>query len=58
MGRWGAELEPEAESHLVAVANGDARNALNALEAAVLATAGTANGLFLTIGWALTAYVV
>jgi putative ATPase len=37
LGEWHAVLEPEAEAHLVNVANGDARNALSALETAVLA---------------------
>ncbi|MBM3458153.1 MAG: replication-associated recombination protein A [Armatimonadetes bacterium] len=37
LGTLQAELEPEAEAHLVRVANGDARTALTALEAAVLA---------------------
>lgn len=37
LGAYHATLEPEAEEHLVGVSNGDARNALNALETAVLA---------------------
>jgi putative ATPase len=37
LGRLHAELEPEAEDHLVTVGNGDGRNALGALETAVLA---------------------
>jgi putative ATPase len=37
LGEYHADLEPEAEAHLVGTANGDARNALNALETAVLA---------------------
>jgi putative ATPase len=37
-------LEPEAEDHLVDVAGGDARNALNALELAVESTAPGADG--------------
>jgi len=37
LGSLNAELAPEAEAHLVNVANGDARSALNALETAVMA---------------------
>ncbi|MBI3909604.1 MAG: replication-associated recombination protein A [Armatimonadetes bacterium] len=37
LGRMNVRLDPEAEAHLVAVANGDARNALNALELAAQA---------------------
>ncbi len=37
LGDLRATLDPEAEQHLVQVANGDARNILSALEAAVLA---------------------
>lgn len=39
LGRYRAEITEEALEHLVTVANGDARSALNALEIAVLTTA-------------------
>jgi putative ATPase len=39
------QLDPEARRHLVAVAGGDARNALNALELAVESTEPDPNGL-------------
>lgn len=38
LGKMRAELEPDALEHLVRVANGDARSALNALELAVMTT--------------------
>ncbi len=38
LGKYGAEVEPEALEHLANVANGDARTALNALEMAVMTT--------------------
>jgi putative ATPase len=38
-------LEPQARSHLIEVASGDARNALNALELAVESTAPAADGV-------------
>ncbi len=38
LGRWRAQLAPEALMHLSIMAHGDARVALNALEVAVLAT--------------------
>jgi putative ATPase len=44
LGKYAVDLEPEARGHLVNLANGDARVALNALEAAVLATVPDANG--------------
>ncbi|MFN3653088.1 MAG: replication-associated recombination protein A [Armatimonadota bacterium] len=44
LGRFRAELTPEAEEHLVRIAGGDARNALNALETAVLAAPEDADG--------------
>jgi putative ATPase len=44
LGALRAELTPEAEQHLVLVANGDARNALSALETAVLAAEPDAEG--------------
>jgi len=39
------QMDPEAKRHLVEVAGGDARNALNALELAVESTEPEANGL-------------
>lgn len=39
LGKYHAEVTEEALAHLVSVANGDARSALNALEIAVLTTA-------------------
>lgn len=44
LGPLRAVLDPEAEQHLVQVANGDARNILSALEAAVLAAPVEADG--------------
>jgi len=44
LGRFSAELSPDAEAHLVLFASGDARNALNALETAVLAAPPDAEG--------------
>jgi putative ATPase len=38
LGDYRTEVEPEALAHLVDMANGDARNALNALELAVVST--------------------
>jgi putative ATPase len=38
------EMEPEAEEHLVSIANGDARNALNALELAALSVGADESG--------------
>lgn len=45
LGAVGAEVAPEALDHLAAVANGDARAALNALELAVSSTAPDADGV-------------
>jgi len=36
LGEWGLTIQPEAEAHLVRVANGDARVALNTLELAAV----------------------
>ena len=44
LGKLAAELDPDAMGHLVNVANGDARVALNALETAVFATKPDAQG--------------
>jgi putative ATPase len=44
LGKLGVELEPDALGHLVTMANGDARVALNALEMATRATAPDAEG--------------
>ncbi|MEG3070401.1 MAG: AAA family ATPase [Candidatus Syntrophopropionicum ammoniitolerans] len=44
LARYRAEVAPEALEHLAAVANGDARAALNALELAVLTTAPNSAG--------------
>lgn len=44
LGGENARLETDAEDHLVLVSNGDARSALSALEAAVLAAVPDANG--------------
>ena len=44
-GHWQVQLEPAALEHLVRVANGDARAALNALELAVLTTAPDSEGI-------------
>lgn len=44
MGAYHAELDPDAEAHLVGIANGDGRNSLNALETAVLAAEPDAEG--------------
>lgn len=44
LGRYKATIAPEAMEHLVRVANGDARSALNALELAVLSTEAGENG--------------
>ncbi|HUH99007.1 MAG TPA: AAA family ATPase [Anaerolineales bacterium] len=43
-GKQGVLLDPEARAHLIEVAGGDARNALNALELAVESTAPNAQG--------------
>jgi putative ATPase len=45
LGRWKAELTEEARKHLREMAHGDARVALNALEAAVLTTPPNPQGL-------------
>lgn len=45
LGNYQAELADEALQHLVRVANGDARSALNALELAVLTTEPGADGV-------------
>lgn len=44
LGKLHASLEPEAEDHLIFVANGDARSVLGALETAVLAAEPDAEG--------------
>ena len=44
LGEMGVTLEPEALAHLVNIANGDARVALNALETAAYATAADSEG--------------
>ncbi|MDP2931895.1 MAG: replication-associated recombination protein A [Chloroflexota bacterium] len=44
LGNMNIELEPQALEHLVTMANGDARVALNALETAALATAPDSEG--------------
>lgn len=44
LGNWGIEVTPEALSHIVNIANGDARNALNALEMAALSVTPDENG--------------
>ncbi len=44
LGNMNVELEPQALEHLVTMANGDARVALNALETAALATASDSEG--------------
>lgn len=44
-GRLRVEMEPEALDHIVRVASGDARSALNALELAVETTAAGADGI-------------
>ncbi|MCA0986170.1 AAA family ATPase [Guptibacillus algicola] len=43
-GKYSVQIEDEALSHIVDVANGDARTALNALELAVLTTSPDENG--------------
>jgi putative ATPase len=45
LGQYQVELEPDALQHLMGVANGDARSALNALELAVLTTEPGADGI-------------
>jgi putative ATPase len=45
LGEMKVELDDEARKHLIVMANGDARTALNALEMAALATAPDASGL-------------
>lgn len=45
LGNFRAELAPEAMEHLVRVAAGDARSALNALELAVLTTPASPDGV-------------
>ncbi|HYB20201.1 MAG TPA: replication-associated recombination protein A [Thermodesulfobacteriota bacterium] len=45
LGKWKAELAPEARRFLREMAQGDARVALNALEAAVLTTSPNAEGV-------------
>jgi putative ATPase len=44
-GAKGVVLEPEARAHIIEVAGGDVRNALNALELAVESTPATADGV-------------
>jgi putative ATPase len=44
LGTWGVVLEPDAEAHFVNVADGDARNALSALEMAALSVEPDAEG--------------
>ncbi len=48
LGAQGVKLEPEALEHLVDVAGGDARTALNALEAAVLSAPEAEGGRLVT----------
>jgi len=45
LGRYKADLKKEALDHIVNIANGDARSALNAIELAVLTTPPGANGV-------------
>ncbi|TCS94905.1 AAA family ATPase [Hazenella coriacea] len=45
LGEYQGELTPEALDHLVQIANGDSRNALNALELAVLTTPPNEEGI-------------
>lgn len=45
LGEYPAEVEPEALAHLVGVAGGDARSALNALELAVMSTPPGPDGI-------------
>jgi putative ATPase len=45
LGNYGVELAPDALEHIVDVAAGDARNALNALEIAVMTTAPSRKGV-------------
>ncbi len=45
LGHRNVNLTPEARHHLVSIANGDARSALNALELAVLTTAPDSQGI-------------
>ncbi|MDN4526274.1 AAA family ATPase [Fictibacillus fluitans] len=50
-GKYNIEIEEDALSHLVSVANGDARTALNALELAVLTTKPDSEGkIRITLG--------
>ena len=44
LGRFGVRLDEDALAHIVTVANGDARSALNALETAVLTTPPDSGG--------------
>ncbi len=45
LGSYQAQVMPEAMQHIIQVANGDARSALNALELAVLTTAPDSDGV-------------
>jgi putative ATPase len=44
LGAWKVRLEPEAEHHLIATSEGDARRVLNGLEIAALTTPANAEG--------------
>jgi len=44
LGEWNVVLDPEAEAHLLSVANVDARNLLNAIELAARAASPAADG--------------